>query len=165
MTELERADLAEMIVHVKITETHSLSTGYYIANAQLKCGMKVPLDINLASSFNISQVGESTGTTGQCTDDHVTEDHEFIIFLERHFPFFPPLVGTLPPELLNDYLLGVEEVNFQKGIFNVTDEVRNTFQSYLKDCPSGSAHVCDFKHMLSILLFNFVIVQLLASLF
>ena len=135
-----------------------------MANAQLKCPMKIPADIILTSSFNISQVGEASGTTGACADDHVTKDHEFIMFLERHFAVFPPLIGTLPPELLNNYLLGVDEVNFQKGIFNVTDEVRNTFQDYLKDCPSSSTHIFNFMHMLIIILFHCAVTQLFAYL-
>jgi len=165
MTEMERADVAEIIVHVKVTDTHETSGGYYFGNSQLICGMKVPSDINLGTSFNITQLGESEGTFGQCADDHVTKNHEFIIFLERHFPFFPPLVGTLSPELQDDFLLGVDEVNFQQGIWNVTDEVKEIFKDYLVDCPSSGNSLFRFQHMFGSVLFSSVIFMMFTTYF
>jgi len=165
MTEMERADLAEIIVHVKVTDTHETSGGYYFGNSQLICGMKVPADINLGTSFNITQLGESEGTFGQCADDHVTKNHEFIIFLERHFPFFPPLVGTISPDLLDDFLLGVDEVNFQQGIWNVTDEVKEIFKDYLVDCPSSGKRLFQIQHMFGSVLFSTAIFMMFTTYF
>jgi len=165
MTEMERADLAEIIVHVKVTETHETAGGYYIGNTQLICPMKVPDDLDLGTGFNISQLGEAEGTMGQCADDHVSKDHEFIIFLERHFPFFPPLIGTLSPELLDQYLLGVDEVNFQQGIWNVTDEVKEIFKDYLADCPGGGNSASSVQFMFNAIIFNCAIVKMMVTYF
>ena len=51
---------------------------------------------------------------------------------------------TIPPLQLNNYVLGLDEVNSQHAIFNVTSQVKELFKDYLVDCenaallPSGS---------------------------
>jgi len=143
MSESDRAELAEIIVWVKVTKKSDYgSQGYYLVQAENKCSMKLPTTLeSLPSQINVTNVG---ALEGLCEDRHVSEGHEFIMFLAREFAYFPLPGQTIPPLQLNNYVLGLDEVNSQHAIFNVTSQVKELFKDYLVDCenaallPSGS---------------------------
>jgi len=142
MNEAQRADLAEIVVWAKVVKKHEWGSanGQYIVQAQTMCEMKVPGNMNggLGSSFNVTNVGALEGV---CDDRHVSVDHEFIMLLTRHFAYFPLPGQTPPPEILDNYVLGLDEVNSQHALFNVTDDVLEGFKDYLVGCENSSSAV------------------------
>lgn len=159
MSEQERADIAEIIVKAKIIKRHQYGStqGYYIAEAETLCEMKVPGNMNggIGTSFNVTNVG---ALDGLCEDRHLTEGHEFIIFLARHFPFFPLPGQTVSPEQLENYVLGLDEVNSQHAIFNISQQTVAGFEEYLQDCENSTPPIpADFRLVsLALLLVSFL---------
>jgi len=137
MSESDRAELAEIIVWVKVTKKSDYgSQGYYLVQAENKCSMKMPTSLNsLPPQLNVTNLG---ALEGLCEDRHVSVGHEFIMFLAREFAFFPLPGQTIPPIALENYVLALDEVNSQHAIFNVTSEVKELFKDYLTDCESAA---------------------------
>jgi len=137
MSEDERADIAEIIVWIKVEKRHDYGTGngQYVVEAKNVCEMKLPADLsNLENTFNISSVG---ALDGACEDRHLTEGHEFIVFLTRHFAYFPVPGQTIPPYILENYMLALHEVNFQHAIFNIS-RGEKVLEDYVSTCNKSS---------------------------
>ena len=99
--------------------------------------MQLPSDMQekgFPKQFNITNVG---AIEGLCEDRHLSEGHEFIMFLTRHFAVFPLPGQPIPPEQLENYVLGLDEVNSQHAIFNVTAGEKVKFADLLAGCDGG----------------------------
>ncbi|XP_078491755.1 uncharacterized protein LOC100180302 [Ciona intestinalis] len=136
LSENERAKDAEIFVKAKIKSIHYLNSSptTYTAVCELTCNMKQPSNMKaMPNTFNVTSLGTAVG---QCAEHHVTPGFEFYMFLERHFPIFPLPGSTVPPHILDRYMLGVQEVNLQQGVMNVTDKMNEMFKEYTQSCPS-----------------------------
>ncbi|CAK8679803.1 unnamed protein product [Clavelina lepadiformis] len=139
VAEVERAKLAQIVVKVKVLNIHyySVQKEQYIAECELQCNMKQPQNIApLPGYFNVTSLGVFEG---QCAEKLVTANHEFIMFLETRYALPPLLDATVPPELIESYILGPQEVNSEQAVFNVTDEILGTFSDYLQRCSGMSS--------------------------
>nr|CAB3262546.1 uncharacterized protein LOC100180302 [Phallusia mammillata] len=148
--EQERAKDADIVVKAFVNSIHyyGANENQYVAACTLKCLMNEPYNLlNFNKQFNVTSLGAFSGI---CQEHHVTEGKDYILFLQRHFPIFPLPGQTVPPSIMDNYILGPHEVNLQEATFEFTPDIEQKFSDYLAKC--GGAKELMFLPLLALCL-------------